>query len=59
MKRRIRQAFMMDDDGEVSMTADTVIDDDRPQHTGLLDARGNRLYRPKEPVGFVIRRTQR
>jgi hypothetical protein len=60
MKRRIRSAFMLDDDGEVSMTADQIVMQEgaEPEFSGLLDAKGNRLYRRRETVGFVIPRTK-
>lgn len=44
------------DDDDPSITAHELIEfDDIPQHTGLLDAQGRRLYRVREriPFGFV------
>ena len=47
-----------DEYGEPSLTADQVIgkEDEGPVFSGLYDARGNRLYRPKEPMGFAMRK---
>ena len=53
MKTKPRAAFMLDDDGKTSMTADTVIEQE-PEFIGLLDTRGNRLYRQRESFGFAI-----
>lgn len=43
-------------DWRKSQTADVAISDDTPINTGLLDARGNPLYRlpDKVPLGYAI-----
>ncbi len=51
-----------DEDGDLSMTADEVYeDDDGPTFTGLYDATGQRLYREtqKHPIGFDLRSRHR
>lgn len=42
-----------DEDGYISMTADTVMEaEDAPRPTGLLDADGNPLYSVRERIPF-------
>lgn len=57
--KRARDAFMLDADREVSMTADAVLQSEaEPAWSGLYDAQGNKLYREPERLafGFVRRR---
>lgn len=45
-----------DDNGDVMMTADEIIiEDANPRPTGLLDSRGDEIYRVRDriPFGFV------
>jgi len=57
MKRYVTKSVFIDynEDGEVSMTADEVFeDDDDPIFSGLYDASGQKLYREsvKQKIGF-------
>lgn len=51
--KRPRDAFMLDDDRDVSMTADAVLEGDgEVPWSGLYDARGNKLYRRPDRLRF-------
>ena len=54
-KPRLLKATEDEDDFEPSLTARTVHETDDAEFTGLLDARGNPLYRVPErcKMGFV------
>lgn len=57
MKYVTRQySVSVNDWGEHSVTADSVIESDRsPEPTGLLDQHGDKLYRVHETVPFGYR----
>lgn len=58
--RYVTRAYWLDTDadGDVSVTADEVIESDKtPQRTGLLDQHGDPIYRLQDtvPLGFRIK----
>lgn len=58
MTRYVTKSYWssVDYDGDVSITADEVIEPDRtPQKTGLLDHNGDPIYRVQDTVQFGFR----
>ena len=44
-----------DDEQEIVTPTATVHEQERETWTGLYDANGNKLHRPREPIGYRIR----
>ena len=48
-----KKSYFTDYDPDPKLPHEFTVEERRGQFIGLLDARGNKLYRNPEPVGFV------